>query len=227
MLMRMLAVLAAFVLMAVSAEARRVALVIGQNAYAGLPSLDNPGPDARRMGELLAKHGFETIACEGPQNPVPACHDLDRTRFLKALNELQARAEGADLALVYFARHGAATEEGNMLTPTDAGIDCATGAIANGVPVERIMAATGPARHKLVILDACRDNPLGEVCPGLKGKRLSFTRIEAGALQGFLLVTSTQFGQQALDGPPGIHSPFATALFASLETNPSVYFEQG
>src|SRR5262245_7675329 len=45
-------------------------------------------------------------------------------------------------------------------------------------------------------------------------------------MQGFLLVTSTQFGQQALDGPPGIHSPFATALFASLETNSTVYFEQ-
>lgn len=100
-----------------------------------------------------------------------------------------------------------------MLTATDATIDCATGAIANGVPVERIMAATGRARHKLVILDACRDNPLDEVCPGLKGKKLSFARIEAGAMRGLLLVTSTQFGQTARRrrrplslrlGPPGI-----------------------
>jgi tetratricopeptide (TPR) repeat protein len=226
MLMRMLAVLAALMLMAVSAEAGRVALVIGQNAYAGLPSLDNPGADARSMGELLAKHGFATIACDSSQAAEPACHDLDRTRFLKALDELQARAEGADLALVYFAGHGAATDEGNMLTPTDARIDCATGAVVNGVSVERIMAATGRARHKLVILDACRDNPLGEVCPGLKGKKLSFTRIEAGALRGFLLVTSTQFGQTALDGPEGEHSPFAAALLAALEANPGVYFDQ-
>ena len=51
------------------------------------------------------------------------------------------------------------------------------------------MAATEPARHKLVILDACRNNPLGLICPQLKGKKLAFTKIEVGALQGFLLVT--------------------------------------
>jgi hypothetical protein len=50
-----------------------------------------------------------------------------------------------------------ATEEGNMLTPVDAKVDCATGAVTQGVLVERIMAATEPARMKLVILDACRD----------------------------------------------------------------------
>src|SRR6185312_7177233 len=112
----------------------------------------------------------------------------------------EQRAAGADLALVFFAGHGMATEEGNILTPVDARVNCATGAVTRGVPVEQIMAATRPARHKLVILDACRDNPLGEVCPNLKGKKLAFTRIEAGAMQGFLLVTSTQFGQEALDG---------------------------
>src|SRR5262249_36966589 len=83
-----------------------------------------------------------------------------------------------------------------------------------------------PARMKLVILDACRDNPLGEICPNLKGKKLSFTRIEAGAMQGLLLVTSTQFGQQALDGLAGNHSPFATALFAAFDARPGIYFEQ-
>lgn len=88
------------------------------------------------------------------------------------------------------------------------------------------MAAVAPARHKLMILDACRNNPVGDVCPGLKGKKLTFTRIEAGALQSFLLVTSTQFGQEALDGPQGQHSPFATALLAALETNANIYFEQ-
>src|SRR5262249_19134888 len=76
------------------------------------------------------------------------------------------------------------------------------------------------------ILDACRDNPIGLVCPNLVGKKLSFTHIEPGAMQGLLLVTSTQFGQQALDGLAGAHSPFATALFAALEAYPRIYFEQ-
>src|SRR5499433_74762 len=227
---RILAFVSALILIAAPAEARRIALVVGQNSYPGgayatigLPTLHNPVRDALRMAELLTKHGFDVISCDGK---TPGCHDVDRTRLLEALNELKQRAAGADLALVFFAGHGVATEEGNILAPIDAKVNCDTGAVTQGVLVEQIMAATEPARMKLVILDACRDNPLGYVCPNLAGKKLSFTRIEAGAMQGFLLVTSTQFGQQALDGPPGVHSPFATAMFSAFEANPATYFEQ-
>jgi tetratricopeptide (TPR) repeat protein len=230
MFWRMISVVAAGLLLIQPAEAHRVALVVGQNAYVGggaatlgLVPLANPGRDARRMAELLVQHGFEVIACDGK---TPGCFDLDRSRFLTALQQLEQRASGADLALVFFAGHGMATDEGNILTSVDAKVNCATGTVSNGVLVERIMAATGPARHKLMILDACRDNPLGEVCPQLMGKKLTFTRIEAGALRGLLMVTSTQFGQEALDGPAGAHSPFASALFAALEANPGIYFEQ-
>ena len=230
MRIRTIAFAVLLVLMTSVAEARRVALVIGQNAYPGgasatigLPSLDNPTRDARRMAELLAKHGFEVITCAGK---TPGCVDLDGRQFIEALTTLEKRAAGADLALVFFAGHGMATEEGNILAPVDAKVNCATGAVTQGVAVERIMAAIRPARMKLMILDACRDNPLGAVCPDLVDKKLSFTRIEAGATQDFLLVTSTQFGQQALDGPSGAHSPFAKALFSALEANPGIYFEQ-
>jgi tetratricopeptide (TPR) repeat protein len=233
MFLRMLAVCAALFLGAASAEAGRVALVIGQNAYpghpgdnpetVGLPHLDNPVPDAKSVVELFAGAGFEVLSCDGKQ---PGCFDLNREGILKALAQLKERAASADLALVYFAGHGAATDEGNIVTPIDAKVDCETGAIAQGVLVEHLLQAVEPAKHKFLILDACRDNPIGAVCPGLQGKKLSFTRIEAGALQGLLLVTSTQFGQQAKDGPPGTHSPFAKALLASLKASPNVYFEQ-
>jgi tetratricopeptide (TPR) repeat protein len=230
MFLRIVSFVAVLALTQTAAHARRVALVIGQNAYSGgtaasvgLPALGNPARDAGRMAKLLEQHGFEVIACDGK---TPGCFDLDRVRLLGALKRLEQRAAGADLALVFFAGHGLASEEGNILAPVDANLNCSTGAVTNGVVVERIIKATEPARHKLVIIDACRDNPVGDVCPNLKGKKLSFTRIEAGAMRGFLLVTSTQFGQQALDGPPGIHSPFATALFSSFEASPSVYFEQ-
>ena len=103
-------------------EARRVALVIGQNAYPGgasatigLPHLDNPVLDAHRMAEILVKHGFDVISCDGK---TPGCFDLDRNRFLDALKQLETRAAGADLALVFFAGHGLASEEGNVLTPS-------------------------------------------------------------------------------------------------------------
>ncbi len=230
MFVRMLAVCAALFSGLASAEAGRVALVIGQNAYpggspeaTGLPTLANPVPDAKSVVELFAGAGFEVLSCDGKE---PGCFDLNREGLLKALDQLKARATGADLALVYFAGHGAATDEGNIVTPVDAKVNCETGAITQGVLVEQLLQAAEPAKHKFLILDACRDNPIGEVCPGLQGKKLFFTKIEAGALQGLLLVTSTQFGQQAKDGPAGTHSPFAKALLASLKASPNVYFEQ-
>jgi hypothetical protein len=98
---RILAFVGALILIAAPAQARRVALVIGQNAYpgsasatVGLATLHNPVRDANRMAELLGKHGFEVISCEGK---TPGCVDLDRTRLLEALNKLEQRAMGADL----------------------------------------------------------------------------------------------------------------------------------
>jgi Caspase domain len=57
-----------------AAPEKRVALVIGQNAYANFNSLDNSVPDARTMAALLAKNGFEVISCDGKE----ACFDLSR-----------------------------------------------------------------------------------------------------------------------------------------------------
>jgi Caspase domain/Thioredoxin len=230
MIVRLVLLAAALLTLMQPAHARRVALVVGQGAYLGgaeatigLSPLVNPPNDAGRIAELLERHGFEVLSCDGKR---PGCFDLDRAGLLAALDQLHVGAKGADMALVFFAGHGLSTEEGNVLAPVDAKVDCATGAVRQGVTVERFMRATEPATHKLLILDACRDNPLGLVCPGLNNKKLSFTRIEAEAMQGLLLVTSTQFGQQALDGPPGSHSPFATALLAALEANANVFFEQ-
>jgi uncharacterized caspase-like protein len=81
----------------------------------GLPTLNNPVRDAISMAKLLAKHGFEVISCDGKS---AGCLDLDRGRLLEALSKLEQRATGADLALVFFAGHGVATDEGNILAST-------------------------------------------------------------------------------------------------------------
>jgi hypothetical protein len=79
--------------MATAAEARRVALVIGQNAYRELLPLDNPVPDARRMAELLSKTASRVIACD---DKTLGCFDLDRSSLLDALKSLEsARREQA------------------------------------------------------------------------------------------------------------------------------------
>jgi hypothetical protein len=99
--------------------------------------------------------------------------------------------------------------------------------VNDGALVEEFLAAATRAKRTIVILDACRDQPLGKICPSFRaGKAVSFKKIEAGEARNLLLITSTQFGQQALDGPKGGHSPFAAALFAALEANPRIYFDQ-
>jgi tetratricopeptide (TPR) repeat protein len=231
MILRTFICAVALALMATGVQARRVALVIGQSAYPGsisvgaaeLRTLPNPRQDATRMAQLLEQHGFEVIACDGT---ILGCFDLDHRQLLDALTTLERRAAGADLALLFFAGHGLDSQEGNVLAPVDAKFDCSTGAVSNGVVLEHIMRATKPASHALVILDASRDNPLGDACPNLQGKKLAFTRIRPGTMRSFLLVSSTQFGQQALDGPPGLHSPFARALLSTLEANPAISFDQ-
>src|SRR5262245_20557199 len=218
------AALLAIVGVAAAQEQRRIALVVGQGAYTSLTELANPRLDARRMAALLTGHGFEVIACDGS---TPGCFDLTRAGLLAALKMLEIKATGAALAIVYFAGHGMEVAEGNVLAPVDAGVDCKTWTVTHGVPVEQILNAIAPAKHKILVLDACRDNPLGLICPPLKdAKKLAFKKIEPRDTRGLLLVTSTQFGQQALDGLPDTHSPFAAALFAALEANPNVYFEQ-
>lgn len=104
--------------------AKRVALVVGQGTYANLTELSNPKLDARRMAALLARHGFEVIACEGA---TPGCFDLTRAGLVTALKTLEAKAKGAELALVFFAGHGMEAAEGNVLAPVDASVDCGPG----------------------------------------------------------------------------------------------------
>src|SRR5262245_54180778 len=111
MLNRIVAFAVALLLVLTTAEARRVALVIGQNDYlggasatVGLRPLDNAVHDAIRMTELHAKHGFEVMSCDGKK---PGCLNVNRGRFLEALNQLEQRAIGADLALVYLYEHPA------------------------------------------------------------------------------------------------------------------------
>jgi hypothetical protein len=98
MFLRIFFFVAVLALTQTAAYARRVALVIGQNAYSGgnaasigLPALDNPARDAGRMLKLLQQNGFEVIACDGK---TPGCFDLNRARFLDALKKVRATCGG-------------------------------------------------------------------------------------------------------------------------------------
>ena len=98
--------IAALLLMVVSADAtapRRVALVVGNGGYQSLSPLHNPALDARTLANILDANGFDVLKCDDQR---PGCFDLTREGLLDVLDRLRDKAEGADLALVFYSGHG-------------------------------------------------------------------------------------------------------------------------
>src|SRR5262245_16616561 len=109
--------IAALLVIAGAAEAqaqKRVALVIGNDAYQSLSRLNNPALDADRLAVLLEANGFEVLKCDGQR---PGCFDLTREALQDALDTLQDKAKGADLALVFYSGHGMRGADGDVLAP--------------------------------------------------------------------------------------------------------------
>lgn len=192
----------------------RVALVIGNGAYQHTQRLANPVNDARAVAESLRRLGFQVT--EG--------FDQNRSAMLVTLREFGDRARGAEVALVFFAGHGMQVARGgsnaeNYLLPVDARLadirDVEDEALSLGRVLERLDGATS----RVVILDACRDNPLAQRNPG-PGLTRSVGRglapLDIGA-RGTLVAFATDPGRTAADGT-GRHSPFTAALLDHLPT---------
>jgi formylglycine-generating enzyme required for sulfatase activity len=181
--------------------AQRVALVIGNAAYADRP-LRNPVNDAQLMQTALRDLGFQ----------VQVATDVDRRGLLAALRDFEARARGAEVALFYFAGHGAQVGGANYLIPVNAQIRSET-----DVPDEALDAASvlrrieeGRARVGLVILDACRDNPY----PGAnRSNARGLARMNAPT--GTIVAYATAPGSTAEDGS-GANSPYTATLAREL-----------
>jgi tetratricopeptide (TPR) repeat protein len=184
--------------------ARRVALIIGNGAYRNVHALDNPPRDARLIADALNAVGFQTVTL---------ANDLTRDKFFDALHSFATEAEKADWAVVYYAGHGMEIGGINYLIPVDAKLAADRDAETQAVALEQVIAAVGGARKlRLVMLDACRDNPFAPTMQrtiALKLVDKGFSNIEPGA--GFMVVYAAKHGETALDGE-GADSPFAVAV---------------
>jgi tetratricopeptide (TPR) repeat protein len=185
-------------------NARRVALIIGNGAYKNVHALDNPPRDAKLVAAALNDVGFQTVTL---------ANDLTRDKFFEALHSFAAEAEKADWAVVYYAGHGMEIGGINYLIPVDAKLAADRDAETQAVALEQVIAAVGGARKlRLVMLDACRDNPFAPTMQrtiALKLVDKGFSNIEPGA--GFMVVYAAKHGETALDGE-GVDSPFAVAV---------------
>lgn len=184
---------------------RRVALVIGNGAYKNVHALPNPPRDAKLIAGVLHDVGFQTVI---------SVSDLTRDKFFDALKTFADEAEKADWAVVYYAGHGFEIGGVNYLVPVDAKLAVDRDAETQAVALEQVIAAVGAARKlRLVILDACRDNPFAPTMQHTLSLKLvdkGFSNIEPGA--GFMVVYAAKHGETAIDGDNGADSPFSTAL---------------
>ena len=183
---------------------RKVALIIGNGTYSNAEKLDNPPRDARLMADTFRNLGFHVVTL---------ANDLTRDKFFAALRQFGAEAEKADWAVVYYAGHGMEIGGVNYLIPVDAKLIADNDAETQAVALEQVIAAVSGARKmRLVLLDACRNNPFETkmqrtMSVKLVSKGLSNIEPEAG----FMVVYAAKHGETALDGDT-TNSPFATAL---------------
>src|ERR1700730_3050966 len=188
---------------------KRVALVIGNSNYQNVVALTNPANDAAAIAEMFRKAAFDVVDSR---------RDLKSQEMRRALRDFGDKARGADIAVIYFAGHGLEVDGNNYVVPVDAVLERDADVDDEAVSLNRILLAAEPATQlRLVILDACRDNPFAK-----KMKRTIASRslgrgligVEANKPNTFIAFAAKE-GSTAADGD-GQNSPFSTALLKHL-----------
>jgi hypothetical protein len=192
---------------------QRVALVIGNSNYQNAPQLANPDNDAESMAKFLNSAGFEVVAAT----------DLTQNDMLRVVQDFSAKVSSRGpntVAMVYYAGHGVQLAGENYLVPVDAKVSSPTELVNNSVRLVDVMSTleTIPSRMRIVILDACRNNPFPSINDA--GRGLAIVDAPNGSIVGY----STAPGAEALDGTGG-HSPY-TQAFLNVAREPNVPIEQ-
>ena len=189
----------------------RVALVVGNSTYAHIGRLPNPDNDARDMSAALRRLGFE----------VTTELDADRVELTEALRAFTRRSAGADVSLVFYAGHGIEMDGVNYLVPVDARLERDVDVRFETVTVDDLLVSTSGASLRLLILDACRNNPLARSMQRTAAFRSvsggSFADLNEDLLGDETLVAyAAAAGTTAADGR-GRNSPYTAALLQQLE----------
>jgi hypothetical protein len=188
---------------------KRVALVMGNSAYKNVARLANPANDAALVGGMFRKAGFDTVDVK---------LDLNVADMRKALRDFGGKAREADVAVVYYAGHGIELDGTNYLIPTDATLETDSDVLDETLPLDRALFAVEPAKQlRLVILDACRDNPFAKTMKRTSAARAigrGLAKVEPTS-PNTMIAFAAKAGSTASDGDAK-NSPFATALVERL-----------
>jgi tetratricopeptide (TPR) repeat protein len=189
---------------------RRVALIIGNSGYRSVAPLPNAATDGEVLAKALRDDGFQVVTYQ---------RDATREELVNALRKFEDEADHADWAVVYYAGHGIEVGGANYVIPVDARLRSDRDVEDETVSLDRILRSIeGAKKLRLVILDACRENPFipqmrRTVASRSVGRGLARIEPEGGSL----VVYSAKEGQVALDGD-GRSSPFLASLLRQLKT---------
>jgi len=190
---------------------KRVALVIGNSAYQRVPILANPANDSGAIALLFKRAGFDFVETE---------ENLSISDMRRVVRDFSDKTQDADIAVIYYAGHGLEVGEINYLVPIDASLRRDIDVVDEAVSLDRLLQVMEPARNlRLVILDACRDNPFTKSMTRTMASRTinrGLARVEP-ATSDTLVAFAVKAGLTAADGD-GAHSPFTTALLRHLAT---------
>ena len=188
---------------------KRVALVIGNSAYQNAGKLPNPARDADAVADMFKKAGYD----------VSLLKDAGNLEFKRNIRKFEDAASDADIAVVFYAGHGIEIGGTNYVIPTDAKLASDRDAADEAIELTRIIQSVdGAKRLRLVILDACRDNPF---LATMKRQRQALRQVASGlgpvgdVGSETLVAYAAKQGLTAEDGK-GDHSPFTTAILHNL-----------
>ena len=206
----LLALVSFLVLGGPASASTRIALVIGNSGYEHVARLSNPAHDARAVADTLRSGGFDVVESR---------NDLRIGDMRRTLRDFAEKARTADIAVIYYAGHGIEVEGNNYLIPVDAILERDTDVSDEALPLDRILLAVEPAKQlRLVILDACRDNPFAKRMKHASTRSIGrgLARIEPMS-PNTLIAYAAKAGSTALDGD-GDNSPFTTSLIRHITT---------
>lgn len=194
--------------------AGRVALVIGNSNYSAVAPLDNPYNDAAAVAAALERQGFQVLRGT----------DLGRIGMRDALRRFRDLADNAEIALIYYAGHGIEIGGTNYLVPVDARLEDERDAALEMVDLDLVLRQiSGASQMRMVVLDACRNNPFVARMQRENGSRairqgLGDIRTSKGDT---LIAYAAAAGAITPDGPVGSNSPFTAAFLAALDGPPA------
>jgi hypothetical protein len=208
---------------------QRVALVIGNSRYANVPHIRNSINDANSVAQMFTSMGYSgirqidviaTTLKDAGFDVVDSRHDLTAADTRRVLRDFADGSRDADIAVLYYAGHGIEVDGSNYLIPVDAKLERDTDVYDEALSLDRVLLAIEPAKKlRLVILDACRDNPFSKTMKrtiASRGIGQGLARVEPTS-PNTLIAFAAKAGQVSSDGDGG-NGPYAMALTKHLPT---------